>query len=480
MENRRIPINVSVNPSEYSGRSVRLGGNSDIREKMNQRMQEFEEESRKWRDQFLSSSGLSQPSLIDHNRPRMVFNFPEFPEIGSGSGFSTPLSRLSANPSSALFPPPFAQNTHKSFMEEDDHGSKKYKMTFEVGDFKPTEIQVRTEGRQLIVKGDRELVAGTATESKQFNREITLPDFVEPTSVTSFLSDGVLTIEAPVLLDSIGYNPSHSLTNTITSSASTLRNSPFRDNASPSRASFSTSASRNFASNRDDTTLSSTTPSTHSTFTNSPLVAEPKVNSPAIYKFNMSEFRPEDIAITVTDTTLKIHALREENDMRGSGKSYREFKREIGLPQGADVQRLRNALQPDGTLTIEIPVNDNSTHRPPLSPTEVNKAFGNFSFNDANTNLTSSTLNSNNSNSELISNTKNSLLSNSNSNNNNNDNGVIVDHSNNGKELKLTFDLTGYKPEDLSIKVIDNNTLKVHAVHIDNTKGNQIHREYTR
>jgi HSP20 family molecular chaperone IbpA len=60
---------------------------------------------------------------------------------------------------------------------------------------------------------------------------------------------------------------------------------------------------------------------------------------PAIFKFNMSEFRPEDIAITVTDTTLKVHAIREESDQRSIGKTYREFKREIGLPQGSDVKR---------------------------------------------------------------------------------------------------------------------------------------------
>ena len=199
MDIRKVPISVSVNPSEYSGRSVRLG-NSDIRDKMNQRMRDFEEESRVWRDQFLSSSGLPQTSLLDH-RPRMLLNFPEFPELSFGS----PLSRLGdrglggsltgPSPASSGFfgsPGALAQTSHKSFIEEDDNGSKKYKMVFEIGDFKPNEIQVKTEGKQLIVKGDRELVAGSATESKQFNREITLPDFIEPTSVTSFLSDGYL------------------------------------------------------------------------------------------------------------------------------------------------------------------------------------------------------------------------------------------------------------------------------------------------
>lgn len=135
MESRRgVPINVSVNPSDYSGRSIRLGGGSlDLREKMNQRMREFEEESRKWRDQFLSGSS----SLIDSpNRPRMFFNYPEFPELAPrmgapafGSAFPAPLA-------------PFAQSSHKSFMEEDDLGNKKYKIQFDIGDFKPNEIQV--------------------------------------------------------------------------------------------------------------------------------------------------------------------------------------------------------------------------------------------------------------------------------------------------------------------------------------------------
>ena len=189
----------------------------------------------------------------------------------------------------------------------------------------------------------------------------------------------------------------------------------------------------------------------------------------------MSEFRPEDIAITVTDTSLKIHAVREENDARGGGKSYREFKREIGLPQGADVKRLKNSLQPDGTLYIEIPVQDNSNFRPPLSPTGINKSFNNLSLSE---NAAISSTNSNASNSTLTS--SSNLVSSAPSHINAGTKDALIDQTNTGKELRLTFDLTGYKPDDLSVKVIDNNTLKVHAVQIDNSRGNQIHREYTR
>jgi HSP20 family molecular chaperone IbpA len=215
----------------------------------------------------------------------------------------------------------------------------------------------------------------------------------------------------------------------------------------------------------------------------SPTTTTTNPNQPAIYKFNMSEFRPEDISITVTDTSLKIHAVREENDARGGGKSYREFKREIGLPQGADVKRLKNSLQSDGTLYIEIPVQDNSNFRPPLSPTEVNKSFNNLTLNSesaGNSTMTSnvSSTNNNNNNRNLIGNISSSNNNNNNSNSSTKD--ALIEQTNTGKELRLTFDLTGYKPEDLSVKVIDNNTLKVPAVHIDNSRGNQIHREYTR
>lgn len=153
MESRRgIPISVSVNPSEYSGRSIRLGsGSMDIREKMNQRMREFEEESRKWRDQFLSSPSASLSSgpggLIDSpNRPRMFFNYPEFPELGMSAATASPFStRATTTGFGAPFPAPlapFSQSSHKSYIEEDDQGNKKYKIQFEIGDFKPSEIQV--------------------------------------------------------------------------------------------------------------------------------------------------------------------------------------------------------------------------------------------------------------------------------------------------------------------------------------------------
>jgi HSP20 family molecular chaperone IbpA len=84
----------------------------------------------------------------------------------------------------------------------------------------------------------------------------------------------------------------------------------------------------------------------------------------------------------------------------------------IGLPDGADAKKLTNTLSADGILTIQIPVRD---YRPPLTPTHQSQQF------NLSTNIGS------------------------------NDSYSVGD-----QQLKLTFDLSGYKPDDVSVKVNDN------------------------
>jgi HSP20 family molecular chaperone IbpA len=214
----------------------------------------------------------------------------------------------------------------------------------------------------LIVKGDRQVKVGNATESKQFNRELTLPEFVDIKTLQSYLSDdGQLTMEAPVLMDRV-YNDS-----ALTSSNTFRQSSPGRivdttfiggrqpsnlgigNNQSSSYSSSfrqesnNNSGSNNFHHNsplRDQysSTSSASTlignqpsPVTFSTITSRPELSNTDRNDGTknvTYKFNLSEFAPEDIAIQVNDTMLKVSALSQERDARGT--SLREFKREIG------------------------------------------------------------------------------------------------------------------------------------------------------
>lgn len=87
----------------------------------------------------------------------------------------------------------------------------------------------------------------------------------------------------------------------------------------------------------------------------------------------------------------------------------------LGLPDGAEPKRLTNTLNADGLLTIQIPVRD---YRPPLTPSSQSQQF----------NLPS----------------------------------TLSQHDSYGgadQQLKLTFDLSGYKPDDVNVKV-NNNVLK--------------------
>jgi hypothetical protein len=96
---------------------------------MNGRWQEFEEECRRWREKFFNeprfdSSG--RPSSLMHSKPRMSVDFPDFPEFGS---IDWPTFRGSA----PGFTSTSSGATHRSFIEEDNDGRKKYKIQFDIG-----------------------------------------------------------------------------------------------------------------------------------------------------------------------------------------------------------------------------------------------------------------------------------------------------------------------------------------------------------
>ncbi len=241
------------------------------------------------------------------------------------------------------------------------------------GEFRPEELNVKVEGRMLIVKGDRQIKVGNATESKQFNRELTLPEFVDVKTLQSYLSDdGMLTMEAPVILDRVynepaitssstyrqssphrlvdttftggrqppattygyGNNPPSSYSSTSSTSSfrqegpglrdtsSFIRNSPLRDPYSSTTSSSSTLIGGGAVNNNNQAPGSFSTTTSRSDYSTS----EGPKN--VTYKFNLSEFAPEDIAIQVNDTMLKVTALKQERDGRGS--AHREFRREIG------------------------------------------------------------------------------------------------------------------------------------------------------
>ncbi|XP_033752000.1 heat shock protein 67B1-like isoform X2 [Pecten maximus] len=79
-------------------------------------------------------------------------------------------------------------------------GERKYRVEIDIEDFSPEELTIKTVDQKLMISARREERIGTRTSTKELNREISLPDTVEPTAVKAFFSDsGKLLIEAPYL-----------------------------------------------------------------------------------------------------------------------------------------------------------------------------------------------------------------------------------------------------------------------------------------
>ncbi|KAL4218683.1 small heat shock protein (HSP20) [Mactra antiquata] len=78
-------------------------------------------------------------------------------------------------------------------------GSRKFHLQFDMRQFKPEEIQVRTAGNTLTVSAKHDEKDPNKSVFREYNRSYVLPKDVSPERLTSKLSTGgVLTIEAPL------------------------------------------------------------------------------------------------------------------------------------------------------------------------------------------------------------------------------------------------------------------------------------------
>ncbi len=76
----------------------------------------------------------------------------------------------------------------------------RFQVEFDVRDYRPEELSIKTEGDVLIVlaKHETKTEGGGSFVSKQFEQRFTLPSGVQPESITSSLAkDGTLTVTAP-------------------------------------------------------------------------------------------------------------------------------------------------------------------------------------------------------------------------------------------------------------------------------------------
>lgn len=82
---------------------------------------------------------------------------------------------------------------------QDEGDSKVLKLRFDVSQYAPEEIVVKTVDQKLLVHAKHEEKSDTKSVYREYNREFLLPKGVNPETIRSSLSkDGVLTVDAPL------------------------------------------------------------------------------------------------------------------------------------------------------------------------------------------------------------------------------------------------------------------------------------------
>lgn len=84
------------------------------------------------------------------------------------------------------------------------------------------------------------------------------------------------------------------------------------------------------------------------------IVKDSNNNQSLRMRFDLREFKPEEVEVTTSDGKVVVHAKHEEK----SGKQlvFKEYRRELMLPKGVDANNLKTTLSSDGVLTIGGPL----------------------------------------------------------------------------------------------------------------------------
>lgn len=217
----------------------------------------------------------------------------------------------------------------KTIYETDPYGNQKFKVRFDVSEFRPEEIQVRTQDGKISVTAKHQEKSTTSKVSKEYNRKLDIPNNVDEDKLQCVLSkDGILTVEGPLksghLVTTNTYLP-------IQQGASQMSPQPTPHNqvviAKP---------------------LDVATP------VKNPIITEPDGTRKLRLSVDVGEFKPDEIVVKTAEKKLIVHAEHEE---KLSGRTlHKEFNKEYELPESVDQSSITAYIGEEGKLFIEAPL----------------------------------------------------------------------------------------------------------------------------
>jgi len=208
--------------------------------------------------------------------------------------------------------------------EQDSTGQQRFKVRFDVSEFKPDEIQVKVQDNKVIVYAKHEERTGTQSVSREYSRQVDIPPNVDQDHLQCVLSrDGILTVDGPVNTNQlVPMQQVLPIQHTILQSVQA---------APPSERS-----------------LQMATP------VKNPIITEPDGTRKLRLTVDAGEFRPEELVVKTMDKKLIVHAEHVE---KAAGKTlHKEFNKEYELPESVDQSAITAYIGDENKLIIEAPL----------------------------------------------------------------------------------------------------------------------------
>jgi HSP20 family molecular chaperone IbpA len=95
-------------------------------------------------------------------------------------------------------------------------------------------------------------------------------------------------------------------------------------------------------------------PAQFQTTVNTEAVSVDKENGVQRVKFNVQNFKPEEIDLKVVDNILRVHAVHKS--FEDGSNVHSEYSRQFTLPEGIDLEAMKSTLGEEGVLEVEIPL----------------------------------------------------------------------------------------------------------------------------
>ncbi|EPB75599.1 Hsp20/alpha crystallin family protein [Ancylostoma ceylanicum] len=191
---RGMERRIDVNRSNYSVIDNEFG---NMRDRFEAEMRRVEDEMKRLRQEFEGYRPGAPPPAISNQAYNLSHSSQQ--DSRRQEGFGAPPS--SFGHSDLMTRPtydPYLDNL-KSPLIKDESDGKTLRLRFDVAQYKPEEVTVKTIDNRLLVHAKHEEKTPQRTVFREYNQEFLLPRGTNPEQISSTLStDGVLTVEAPL------------------------------------------------------------------------------------------------------------------------------------------------------------------------------------------------------------------------------------------------------------------------------------------